>query len=367
MAVTREQVMEALKSVNDPELHRNVVELDMVKGVDIDGGHVAVTINLTVKGCPLKARFENDVEAALKKIPGVERVTTYFDAMTPEERAAVASKVRNGAPHADAAKTTMQLAMKTTIIGVASGKGGVGKSTTTVNLAVALKKLGYEVGIIDADIYGFSVPRMLGNLNRPTPVQEDMLLPLQAHGVRFISAGSFVDEDTPIVWRGPMLGKMLDNFLNEVFWGELDYLLLDLPPGTGDVALSISQMLPGSDMLIVTTPQAAASQVAQRVGKMAEKTNQRILGVVENMSYFICPNCSTKHEIFGKGGAQAVAARLGVEVIGRIPMTTDLRLGSDIGDPVVASNPEDPAAKAFLETADALVRLTPPKQAAGRR
>ena len=361
MAVTREQVMEALKSVNDPELHRNVVELDMVKGVDIDGGHVAVTINLTVKGCPLKARFENDVEAALKKIPGVERVTTYFDAMTPEERAAVASKVRNGAPHADAAKTTMQLAMKTTIIGVASGKGGVGKSTTTVNLAVALKKLGYEVGIIDADIYGFSIPRMLGNMSRPEQLDEQMLLPVWAHGIRFISAGSLVAEDQAIIWRGPMLGKMIEQFLTTVQWGKLDYLLIDLPPGTGDVALSISQMLPNTDLVVVTTPQAAASQVASRVGSMAQRTNQRVIGVIENMAYFICDSCDKRHEIFGKGGAQALAANLGCEVLGRIPLTTDIRLGSDVGDPIVADKEEHPAAQSYIDIARKLSQISPPK------
>ncbi len=365
---TKEQIIEALRPIQDPELHKSIVELDMVKHVSECDGIVKVVINLTIQGCPLKAVFEKEVEEKLLQLPGITNVNLEFGAMTEQERVAVAQKVHGGAgtgpggvykqnPFADPKSPTR-------LINVASGKGGVGKSTTTVNLAVALSKRGYHVGIMDCDIYGFSVPRMLGNLNRPTPVREDMLLPLQAHGVRFISAGSFVDEDTPIVWRGPMLGKMLDNFLNEVYWGELDYMLLDLPPGTGDVALSISQMLPGSDMVIVTTPQAAAAQVAQRVGKMAEKTNQKVLGVIENMAYFICPNCSTKHEIFGKGGAQAVAARLGVDVIGRIPITGELRLGSDVGDPVVASNPEDPAAKAFFETVDNLVRLAPPKQAA---
>ncbi|HLN64625.1 MAG TPA: Mrp/NBP35 family ATP-binding protein [Symbiobacteriaceae bacterium] len=363
MAVTREQVMEALKSVNDPELHRSIVELDMVKDIQIDGGHVAVTINLTVMGCPLKSRFEQDVEANLKQISGVEKVTTRFGAMTEAEKAAVAAKVRGGnaQAHAQAAQSTMQMATRTTILGIASGKGGVGKSTTTVNLAVALKKLGYEVGIIDADIYGFSIPRMMGNMSRPESLDENMLLPVWAHGIRFISAGSLVNEDQAIIWRGPMLGKMIEQFLTNVQWGKLDYLLIDLPPGTGDVALSIAQMLPNTDLVLVTTPQAAAAQVASRVASMAEKTNQRIVGVVENMAYFICDNCDKKHEIFGKGGAQALAANLGCDVIARIPLVGDVRLGSDVGDPIVSDKEEHPAAQAYLEAARQIAKLSPPK------
>lgn len=361
MAVTREQVMEALKAVQDPELHKDVVELDMVKDIQINGGHVAVTINLTVKGCPLKFKFEQDVEAAVTKVPGVDKVTTNFTAMTDAEKAAVAAKVRGGSPHGTAAQTTMNLAMRTTIIGVASGKGGVGKSTTTVNLAVALKKQGYEVGIIDADIYGFSIPRMMGNMARPEHLDENTLLPVWAHGVRFISAGSLVPEDQAIIWRGPMLGKMIENFLTTVQWGRLDYLLIDLPPGTGDVALSVAQMLPNTDLVIVTTPQAAAAQVASRVGSMAQRTNQRVVGVIENMAYFICDNCDKKHEIFGKGGAQALAANLGCEVLGRIPLVGDVRLGSDVGDPIVSDQEDHPASQAYWEVARKLAKLSPPK------
>ncbi|HYF94727.1 MAG TPA: Mrp/NBP35 family ATP-binding protein [Symbiobacteriaceae bacterium] len=363
MAVTREQVLEALKSVNDPELHRDVVELDMVKDIGIDGGHVTVTINLTVKGCPLKFKFEQDVEAALKKIPGVEKVTTHFGAMTDAEKAAVAAKLRGGGP-AQAnpqAQTTVELASRTTIIGIASGKGGVGKSTTTVNLAVALKKLGHEVGIIDADIYGFSIPRMMGNMARPEQLDESTLLPVWAHGVRFISAGSLVPEDQAIIWRGPMLGKMIEQFLTNVQWGKIDYLLIDLPPGTGDVALSIAQMLPNTDLVLVTTPQAAAANVATRVGTMAQKTHQRVLGIVENMAYFICDNCDKKHEIFGKGGAQALAANLGTDVLARVPLVGDVRLGSDVGDPIVADKEDHPASKAYLEAARQIVQKAPPK------
>ncbi|MFZ5824493.1 MAG: P-loop NTPase [Bacillota bacterium] len=361
MAATREQVLEALKNVNDPELHKSVVELDMVKDIKIDGGHVTVTINLTVPGCPLKARFEHDVEAALKQVPGVERVTTLFGSMNAEERAAVAAKVRGGAPHADAAQATMALATRTTIIGVASGKGGVGKSTTTVNLAVALKKLGYHVGIIDADIYGFSIPRMMGNMSRPEQLDEQILLPVWAHGIPFISAGSLVNEDQAIIWRGPMLGKMIEQFLTNVQWGKLDYLLIDLPPGTGDVALSIAQMLPNTDLVLVTTPQAAAAQVASRVGSMASRTNQRIVGVIENMAYFLCDECEKKHYIFGKGGGAALAANLGCDVLSQVPLTSDVRLGSDVGDPIVADKEDHPAAKAYLEAARKLAEISPPK------
>ncbi|MGE5673747.1 MAG: Mrp/NBP35 family ATP-binding protein [Mycobacterium leprae] len=363
MAVTREQVLDALKVVNDPELHKSIVELDMVKEIEIEGGHVSVTVNLTVVGCPLKARFEHDVEEALMKLPGVERVTTNFGTMNDEERAAVAAKVRGGSeqPYAAAQVAAAQLAARTTIIGIASGKGGVGKSTTTVNLAVALTKLGYQVGIIDADIYGFSIPRMMGNMSRPEALDENTLLPIWAHGVRFISAGSLVPEGQAIIWRGPMLGKMIEQFLTNVQWGKLDYLLIDLPPGTGDVALSVAQMLPSADMVIVTTPQAAAAQVASRVGAMAAKTNQRILGVIENMAYFICDNCNKEHEIFGKGGAQALAANMNCDVLARVPLVGEVRLGGDVGDPVVVENENNPAAQAYLEAARKLAEIAPPK------
>lgn len=362
MAITRDQVLEALKGVNDPELHKSIVELNMVRDIQIDGGRVAVTVVLTVAGCPLRAQFGRDVEAALRKIPGVEQVSIQFGSMTPEERAQVAAQVRGGgAPQADAAKSTMALASRIRILGIASGKGGVGKSTTTVNLAVALKKLGYAVGIIDADIYGFSIPRMMGNMSRPEALDEEMILPVWAHGIPFISAGSLVNEDQAIIWRGPMLGKMVEQFLTNVQWGKLDYLLIDLPPGTGDVALSVAQMLPGTDLVLVTTPQAAAAQVASRVGAMAQRTNQRVLGVIENMAYFICDNCNKRHEIFGKGGAEALASHLGCSVLARIPLVGDVRLGSDVGDPIVLEKEDHPAAQAYLEAAREIARLSPPK------
>lgn len=366
MALTREAVMEALQAVNDPELHRNIVELDMVKELQISGNDVHVVVNLTVPGCPLKAHFQRDIEHRLREVfPEVGKVTVDFGSMTDQERAAVAAKVRGGSAgdprfSLNAGPATAELAAKYRIIGIASGKGGVGKSTATVNLAVALRKLGYKVGVIDADIYGFSIPRMMGNMNRPVVLDEQTIVPLENHGVKFISAGSLVEEGTPIIWRGPMLGKMIEQFLTNVLWGDLEYLLLDLPPGTGDVALSVAQMLPKSEMVIVTTPQAAASQVASRVGAMAQKTNQRILGIIENMSYFVCDNCSKEHHIFGKGGAQALAANLGTEVIARIPLEGEVRLGGDVGDPVVVDQPESLSAKAFLEAARRVAELAPP-------
>ncbi|BDG61023.1 Mrp/NBP35 family ATP-binding protein [Caldinitratiruptor microaerophilus] len=363
MAVTHEAIMEALKGVMDPELRRSVVELDMVKEVRIHGNDVDLTINLTVPGCPLKATFERDVVERLRReIPDIGQINLHFGAMTDEERAAVAAKVR-GAPMPTA--NTARLAEKYRIIGVASGKGGVGKSTVTVNLAVALERLGYPVGILDADIYGFSIPRMMGNMNRPVVLDEQSIVPVENHGVRFISAGSLVDEDTPIIWRGPMLTKMIEQFLTNVLWGDIQYLLIDLPPGTGDVALSIAQMLPGAQILIVTTPQAAASQVAIRVGAMAQKVNQRILGIVENMAYFVCDQCSKEHYIFGKGGAQSLAAQLGTEVLGRIPLQGEVRLGGDVGDPVVVEDPDSLAARAFFEVARRVVELAPPVSVAG--
>jgi ATP-binding protein involved in chromosome partitioning len=362
MAVSREQVMDVLATINDPELHRSLVELDMVKSVEINEGRVDLAINLTIKGCPLKNEIEREVTTKVGAIPGVEKVNLAFGAMTDAERAATAAKLRGGQePHAAGRQRSMQLLQRTTIIGVASGKGGVGKSTVTVNLAVALKKQGYSVGIIDADIYGFSIPRMMGNMKRPDVLDEKTILPVWSHGISFISAGSLVPEDQAIVWRGPMLGKMIENFLTDVQWGRLDYLLFDLPPGTGDVALSVAQLLPGTDMILVTTPQAAAAQVASRVGSMAARTNQRIIGVIENMAYFICDNCEKKHEIFGKGGAQALAANLGVEVLARLPLVGDVRLGSDVGDPVVESDENHPAAKGFWEAARKISRLAPPK------
>lgn len=362
MALTREAVMEALRAVQDPELHRSIVDLDMVKDVRIEGNDVTVVINLTVPGCPLKAHFQRDVAQRLREaFPEVGRVNVEFGAMTDQERAAVAAKVRGGSPGAAAATpATAELAARYRIIGVASGKGGVGKSTTTVNLAVALRQLGYKVGIIDADIYGFSIPRMMGNMSRPVVLDEQTIVPVESHGVKFISAGSLVDEGTPIIWRGPMLGKMIEQFLTHVLWGDLDYLLLDLPPGTGDVPLSVAQMLPKTDIIIVTTPQAAASQVASRVGAMAQKTNQRVIGVIENMAYFICDNCQKEHFIFGKGGAEALAKSLGTEVIARIPLEGEVRLGGDVGDPVVIDRPDSPAAQAFLAAARRVAEVAPP-------
>ncbi len=361
MAITREAVMEVLKGVMDPELHRSVVDLNMVKDIAIEDTAVAVTINLTVPGCPLKATFQRDVDQKIREaIPEVTAVQVNFGSMSDTERAEVANKMRGGGGAPTPTAATAQIAAKYRIIGIASGKGGVGKSTSTVNLAVAMSKLGYKVGVLDCDIYGFSIPRMMGNMNRPVVLDENTIVPLENHGIRFISAGSLVDEDTPIIWRGPMLGKMLEQFLTNVLWGDIQYLLLDLPPGTGDVALSIAQMLPRTDLVIVTTPQAAAAQVASRVGNMAQRTNQKVLGIIENMAYFVCDNCTKEHHIFGKGGAEALAHNLSTEVIARIPLEGEVRLGGDVGDPVTIDQPDSLAAKAYLEAAERLVKLAPP-------
>lgn len=359
MAITRDQVMEVLKDVQDPELRRSIVDLNMVKDVRIEGTRVDVTVNLTVPGCPLKHHFTEDVARKVRSaIPEVTDVQVDFSAMTDQERQAVAEKVRGG--ESRSSSPLMEVNSKTRLIGVASGKGGVGKSTATVNLAVSLAKLGYSVGLMDCDIYGFSIPRMMGNMRRPILLDENTIVPIERHGVKFISAGSLVDENTPIIWRGPMLGKMLEQFLTQVLWGDINYLIMDLPPGTGDVALSIAQMLPRTDYVLVTTPQAAASQVAQRAAAMAQRTNQQVVGVIENMAYFICDNCNKEHYIFGQGGADALAANLGCEVMARIPLMEAVRQGGDVGDPVAIDRPDSPAAQAYLKAAQRLAELCPP-------
>lgn len=359
MAVTEEAVLEVLGTVVDPELHRSLTELDMVKELRIDGGSVYVKVNLTIQGCPLKFQIQEDIENKIKALDGVDSVQVEFGAMTDAERAAVAAKVRGTQP-AQEPPHILRPGSPTRIIGVSSGKGGVGKSTATVNLALALKHLGYRVGVIDCDIYGFSIPRMLGNMGRPALLGENTILPMENHGIFFISAGSLVDEDTPIIWRGPMLGKLLEQFLRDVQWPELDYLLLDLPPGTGDMALSIAQMMPASDLVIVTTPQQAATRVASRVGAMAQKTQQRVLGIIENMAYFICDGCDKRHYIFGTGGAEQLAQALNCPVLAEIPLTGGVREGGDAGVPIMVSGPDSPAAAAFVAAARSLAEVAPP-------
>lgn len=351
--VTREAVLKVLESVHDPELKRSLVQLNMVEDVEVEGGRVRVTIALTTRGCPLQDHIAADVERAVRGLPGVEDVEVHMVEMSKEKRDQLFGQTLS-APIAAADS-------RTRIIGVASGKGGVGKSTVTVNLAAAVRRLGYSVGIIDADVYGFSVPRMLGITGKPTAIEGKILPMPNPYGLKVISMGNFVDNNEPVIWRGPMLGKVLQQFLADVFWGDLDYLFLDLPPGTGDVALDVARFLPGSHMLIVTTPQTVAAGVASRAAHMAKKSNQKIIGVVENMSTFVCSECGKATPIFGEGGGQKLADELGTELLAQIPLTLPLREGSDNGQPVVfMEGTENDAARLAIEAlAQRVVQLTP--------
>src|SRR3984957_15985419 len=328
---TAEQVIKALDGVQDPEIHRPITELRMVKGIEIaPDGTVAVAVWLTVAGGPLRETITRDVTAAVGKLPGVSSVSLYLDVMSAEQRQALQSQLRGGRPEPQI--PFAQPASLTRVYAVASGKGGVGKSSVTVNLAAALAASGHKVGAGDADIYGHSVPRMLGVTGRPTPV-ENMIMPPSAHDVKVISIGMFTKGNTPVVWRGPMLHRALQQFLADVYWGDLDVLLLDLPPGTGDVAISVAQMLPTAELLVVTTPQLAAAEVAERAGAVATQTHQRIAGVIENMSYLVCAHCGEQTEIFGSGGGASVAEALGritgtqVPLLGQGPLDVRLREG----------------------------------------
>ncbi|MBI4277039.1 MAG: Mrp/NBP35 family ATP-binding protein [Armatimonadetes bacterium] len=366
-AITREQVLEALKDVQDPELHRSIVELDMVRDIAIAGGHVGVHAVLTISGCPLKDTIVDSIKSRVASLPGVDRVEVHLGVMNPEERQALIQKLRGG-QGPTRPSPFLSGESPTNVIAVASGKGGVGKSTVTVNVAVALSRLGYRVGVIDADVYGFSIPRMLGVSGRPTIIDQ-MIIPLERDGIRVISIGFMLPgEDEAVVWRGPMLHKALTTFISEVHWGELDYLLMDLPPGTGDVSLSIAQTLPKASMLIVTTPQAAAAKVAQRSAKMAEKVNMAVVGVVENMSYFQPSADGDRIYLFGQGGGRLLAEALGVPLLGEIPIDLALREGGDNGQPLVMARPDSPVAQALVEVARKLAALVPtPAAVSGAR
>jgi ATP-binding protein involved in chromosome partitioning len=351
---TEAEVVQALSGVLDPEIKRPITELGMVKGVEIASGAVRVEVWLTVAGCPMRDTITREVTAAVSKVPGVTGVRVDLDVMSEEQRKSLQTQLRGGRPEPEI--PFAQPTSLTRVFAVASGKGGVGKSSVTVNLAAALAAAGQKVGVIDADIYGHSVPRMLGVTGRPTPV-ENMIMPPSAHDVKVISIGMFTKGNTPVVWRGPMLHRALQQFLADVYWGDLDVLLLDLPPGTGDVAISVAQMLPGAELLIVTTPQLAAAEVAERAGAMASQTQQRIAGVIENMSYLVCGHCGEKEFIFGSGGGEAVAEVLSrlagtpVPLLGQVPLDTRLREGGDAGLPLVLSAPDAPAALALTKIA----------------
>ncbi|MEU4836616.1 Mrp/NBP35 family ATP-binding protein [Nocardia testacea] len=355
--VTEAEVRGALAKVDDPEIRKPITELGMVKSIRIEpDGNVHVEVYLTTAGCPLRTEITQRVSTAVADVPGVGTVSVDLDVMSDEQRTELRKQLRG-----DSAEPVIPFAQPgslTRVYAVASGKGGVGKSSVTVNLAAALADRGLSVGVLDADIYGHSIPRMLGTDARPTQV-ERMIMPPVAHDVKMISIAQFTQGNTPVVWRGPMLHRALQQFLADVFWGDLDVLLLDLPPGTGDVAISIAQLIPNAEILVVTTPQIAAAEVAERAGAIALQTRQRIAGVVENMSWLDLPD-GTRMDLYGSGGGQAVADRLtravGAEVplLGQIPIEQALREAGDEGTPIVLKDPENPSAVALRAVADKL-------------
>ncbi|HZO97462.1 MAG TPA: Mrp/NBP35 family ATP-binding protein [Gaiellaceae bacterium] len=340
MPPTREAVLAALANVIDPELRRPVTELDMVRGVEVGDGDVTVRIALTVAGCPLRSSFQDQVAREVGALEGVTSVSLDFDVMSADERAALTAKLRGGRPADDRA---IQLDPSTRVVAVASGKGGVGKSSLTVNLAAALSALGRRVGVLDADIYGHSVPHMLGIHQKPVLVDRLMIPPVK-HDLKLMSIGFFLDDNQPLMWRGPMLHRALEQFLQDVHWGELDVLVVDMPPGTGDVSISLGQMLPRAEALIVTTPQPLAQEVAGRAAAMAQKVGMQLVGVVENMT----------SDVFGSGGGERLAAQLGIKLLGQVPLDARIREAGDAGVPLVVSDPECEAAQALLELARAV-------------
>jgi ATP-binding protein involved in chromosome partitioning len=351
---SREQVLEALKAVIDPELRRDIVELDMVRSIDIkDAGVVDVTVSLTTPGCPIKNHFQTAVAEAVVAFDDVSRVNVGFDVLNDSQKSALQKKLgRSSLPEG-------ALAQVKNVICVGSGKGGVGKSSMTANLAVALAAEGKQVGVLDADVWGYSIPRMFGvPADRPKVSGERKILPPVAHGVKVMSIGFFLDEDAAVVWRGPMLHKALQQFLEDVAWGELDYLLVDLPPGTGDVSMTLAQLLPQAQFVIVTTPQDTAQKVARRSAEMADKVKLEIAGIIENMSVFTTPS-GERFPIFGSGGGQALADELDVPLLAKVPLTMPLREQSDAGTPLVRQNPDDPAAQAVRQAARGLIAMAP--------
>jgi ATP-binding protein involved in chromosome partitioning len=352
---SQDEVREALRVVIDPELRRSIVELDMVRSIEVHDstGVVDVTVSLTTAGCPIRNHFEEGVAKAVRALDGVTGVNVDFDVLSDQQKASLQQKLGRGSLPEGA------LAEVGNIICVASGKGGVGKSTLTVNLAAALAAEGKRVGVLDADVWGYSIPRMLGlGAQRPKVSAERKILPLDAHSTSVMSIGFFVEEDSPVVWRGPMLHKALTQFLEDVAWGEQDFLLIDLPPGTGDVSMTLSQLLPQARFVIVTTPQPAAQKVARRAAEMAGKFKLEIAGVIENMAGFTTP-AGERYPIFGEGGGQLLADELDVPLLAKVPLTMPLREQADAGTPLVLADPDDPAAQAIRQAASGLIASSP--------
>jgi len=355
--ITEGAIRYALSKVQDPEIHRPITELDMVKAVHVAAdGKVNVAIFLTVVGCPMKDRLTNDITNAVAAIPGVTGVVVELDVMSTQQRDALKAKLRGG--QVDKEIPFAQAGSLTRVYAIASGKGGVGKSSVTVNLAAALAAKGLKVGVIDADIYGHSIPRMLAVTDPPTPIDDMILAPTAPSGVKVMSIGMFTKGNSPVAWRGPMLHRAIQQFLGDTYWGDLDVLLLDLPPGTGDIAISVAQLVPNAEIIVVTTPQQAAAEVAERAGTIAVQTHQRVTGVIENMSYMSCPHCDECVDVFGAGGGTAVAEALTkatgtkVPLLGRVPIDVRLRQGGDSGVPIVVSAPESAAAQVLIGIAN---------------
>jgi ATP-binding protein involved in chromosome partitioning len=350
----QEEIRKALEVVIDPELHRSIVELDMVRSIDVsDNGVIDVTVSLTTPGCPIKGHFQTAVVEAVSALDGVTHCNVYFDVLSDTQKAALQQKLGRGSLPEGA------LAQVANVLCIGSGKGGVGKSTLTANLAASLMGEGKRVGVLDADVWGYSIPRMYGlGSTRPPVSPERKIIPLNAHGVSVMSIGFFVEEDAAVVWRGPMLHKALTQFLQDVDWGPLDYLLIDLPPGTGDVSMTLAQLLPQAQFVIVTTPQPTAQKVARRAAQMAHKVSLEIGGVIENMSGFATPS-GERFAIFGEGGGKELADELDVPLLGRVPLTMPLREHADSGVPLVIADPEDPASQAIHQIARGLIAMAP--------
>ena len=348
------EIRRALEVVIDPELRRSIVELDMVRSIGVSAnGVVDVTVSLTTPGCPIKDHFQSAVAGAVTALEGVTHVNVYFDVLSDSQKAALQQKLGRGSLPEGA------LAQVSNVLCIGSGKGGVGKSTLTANLAAALTAEGRRVGVLDADVWGYSIPRMYGlGATRPPVSAARKIIPLEAHGVKVMSIGFFVEEDAAVVWRGPMLHKALTQFLQDVEWGALDYLLVDLPPGTGDVSMTLAQLLPQAQFVIVTTPQATAQRVARRAAQMAHKVDLEIGGVIENMSSFTTPS-GERFTIFGEGGGQELADELDVPLLGRVPLTMPLREQADGGVPLVVEDPDDPASQAIRQVARGLIAMAP--------